>query len=70
MFSFLILAIVIIVNGILLLFAPGLLSSISAFLNRKLFDDSTVFKHRIVIALVSIGAGSYLISAYFGYLLF
>lgn len=67
MIALLILGIVIILIGVLLLVAPGMLSRASVFLNRKVFDDSAIFGHRILIALVSLAVGALLLWMYFGH---
>ena len=63
----LILGVVIIAIGVLLLVAPSVLSSVSDFLNRKVFDDSAVLTHRIFVALVSLVVGALLLWMYFGH---
>ncbi len=67
MTALLMLGVVTIFMGLLLLVAPGLLSRVSKFLNRTVYDESAVLGHRILVALISIAVGALLLWMYFGH---
>ncbi len=58
------------VIGVSLLLAPNQLARLSQFLNQKVFDDTAVLSHRILLAIICLGLGALMFWMAFGHNLF
>ncbi len=69
MLGLLIVGIFIIVVGVMLIIAPNTLSDINEFMNKKVFSDSAIIAHRLILAAITIVVGLELVYIYLHHIL-
>ena len=67
MVFFLLFGFFVICTGLLMLFAPEKLKKLNDMLNKPVFNDSEIFKNRVVFAIVLLAVGLLLIFTYLQY---
>ena len=67
MITLMILGIVLIIIGGMMLFAPEALFKISNYMNKAIFDDTTIHEHRVIMAIITLLVGVLLLFIYLVY---